>query len=419
MFVDQIEIKVCAGNGGAGCVSFHREKYKPLGGPDGGDGGRGGDIVFKGNSNLKTLRDIQDKKYYQAENGKDGQGNNKHGRDGKNILIEVPLGTQIYDINTKELIADIVEDKEKITIALGGKGGKGNANFATSIRQTPKFAKRGQPGEVKNLQLVLKFIADVGIIGYPNVGKSTLLSQLTSAKPKIADYSFTTLIPNLGVIKRGEVNYTIADLPGIIEGASTGCGLGDRFLRHIERTKMLLHVIEVTDLEAIKKYHILNKELKAYSDELTKKPQLLVGNKIDLLNDDKTIKEFKKKFQKIKKEITFISAFLGKNIDSLIDKINEILNKIPPQPKKITPKLKYKEYKVKPTYKICKKDKYFVIESAKLEKIIQDFSFENLSETSYWHQTVEKLGINKTLKEMGAKEGDLIKIGAFEFEFYP
>lgn len=418
MFVDQIEIKICAGNGGAGCVSFHREKYRPLGGPDGGNGGKGGDVVFKGNSNLKTLRDIQDKKYYQAESGKDGQENNKHGRDGKNILMEVPLGTQVYDINTKELIADIVEDKEEVIIAFGGKGGKGNANFATSTKQAPKFAQKGQPGEIKNLQLVLKFIAEVGIIGYPNAGKSTLLSQLTSAKPKIADYPFTTLIPNLGVIKRGEIIYTIADLPGIIEGASTGYGLGDRFLRHIERTKILLHIIEVTDPEAIKKYHILNKELKAYSDELSKKPQLLIGNKIDLI-DDEIIKELEREFQKIKKEIIFVSALLGKNIDSLIDKINEILNKIPSPPKKITPRLKYKEYKVKPTYKIYKKGEYFVIESAKLEEIIQNFSFENLAEASHWHQTVEKLGINKTLKEMGAKEGDLIKIGAFEFEFYP
>ncbi|MDI6786143.1 MAG: GTPase ObgE [bacterium] len=418
MFVDQIEIKVCAGKGGAGCVSFHHEKYRPLGGPDGGNGGKGGDIILRGNFNLKTLRDIRDKRCYRAENGKDGQRNNKQGRDGKNVLLEIPLGTQVYDLNTQKLIADITENKEEVIVVFGGKGGKGNANFATSTKQIPKFAEKGELGETKNLHLILKLVAEVGIIGYPNVGKSTLLSQLTSAKPKIADYPFTTLTPNLGVINKEENIYTIADLPGIIEGASRGHGLGDRFLRHIERTKILVHVIEVTDLEAIDKYNILNKELKNYNTDLSEKPQLLVGNKIDLLNNNQRIKELEKEFQKLSKKIIFISALCSKNIDILINEINKFLKELPPQTKEESLKSRYKEYRIKLPYKIYKKDKYFILESAKLERIIQEFSFENLSEVSYWHQTVEKLGINKALKEMGAQKGDLVKIGAFEFEFY-
>ncbi|MBU0599181.1 GTPase ObgE [bacterium] len=419
MFVDQIKIKVCAGKGGNGCVSFHHEKYKPLGGPDGGNGGKGGDVTIKGNFNLKTLRDIQDKRYYQAGKGEQGYGNNSSGHNGKNLLIEVPLGTQIYDLLTQELIEDITEDQEEVVVAYGGKGGKGNAKYATSSRQTPKFAQKGEPGEAKDLKLVLKLIAEVGILGYPNVGKSTLLSKLTKAKPKIGEYPFTTLTPNLGVVNpEEEISFTVADLPGIIEGASEGVGLGDQFLRHIERTKILVHLVDVTDLEVVKKYHILNQELKTYNQELIKKPQLLVGNKIDLLNQEE-IKEVKKIFSNLKKEIIFISALNQKNIKILIKKIGQTLNKIPTLPKETIPRLRVKEYKLKPAFQIHKEDRCFIIESEKLQRIIKEVNFEDLSVISYWHHLVEKMGIDKVLREMGAMEGDLVKIGDLEFEYYP
>jgi GTP-binding protein len=419
MLIDEVLIKVCAGRGGNGCISFHREKYRPLGGPDGGDGGKGGDVIFRGNLNLKNLRDIQKRRYYKAENGRPGEGNNKKGKDGENLIIEVPLGTQIYDVGSQNLIADIIEDKEEVVVAYGGKGGRGNSSFANSRNRAPRFAQEGEEGEIKELKLILKLIAEVGIIGYPNVGKSTLLKALSRAKPKIADYPFTTLSPNLGVVNiEGETTFTVADMPGIIEGASQGSGLGYRFLRHIERVYLILHVVEANDPQAITKYNLLNQELRNYDEKLLNKPQIIVVNKIDLLKDKEIINKLKRNFSKIEREVVFVSGLLGKNIKDLIRKIKLRLEKIPKSLEKKR-KTSYKEYKIEEAFRIYRKDDYFILESKRLERLIKEIEFKDLSQGEYWHQIIDKMGINKALKEKGAKEGDLVKIGEFEFEFYP
>jgi GTP-binding protein len=325
MFIDQAKIYVKAGDGGRGCISFRREKYVPKGGPDGGDGGKGGDIIFFANPSLNTLSKFKRKKYFKAENGEHGKGKNKTGKSGEDLIIEVPPGTLIYNEKTNDLLYDLKTPYEKIVIAKGGRGGRGNQHFATPTRQTPYIYEEGEEGEEYYLRLELKLLADVGIIGFPNVGKSTLLSKISSAKPKIADYPFTTTEPNLGVVDLDEgKSFVVADIPGLIEGAHKGKGLGDRFLAHIERTKVLVHLLDITDgIDIKKKISIINNELKLYKKELLNLPQIIVINKLDL-------EEVREKIKKMKnnEEYLAISSLTGEGIEKLLYKIWEELEKI-------------------------------------------------------------------------------------------
>lgn len=321
LFIDEVKIKVTAGSGGNGCVSFRREKYIPFGGPDGGDGGKGGDCLIIADTNLNTLYHLRRKKQLKAIAGKNGQGNNKHGKNGKDLIVNVPLGTEVIDLNENEIIFELIKSDQTEVAARGGKGGKGNARFATSTNQVPRMATPGKKGEEKTLLLKLKLLADIGIIGYPNAGKSTLLASLTSSHPKIAPYPFTTLIPNLGQIKTDEFKiFILADIPGLIPGAHQGKGLGDKFLRHIERTKILVHLIDgsLTVHEAILRYKKINEELKLYNPALLDKPQVLVANKMDLCEAKDNFKELK---ETISAKIIPISALTGEGIKELTREI--------------------------------------------------------------------------------------------------
>ena len=328
-FIDEAIITVCSGDGGRGCVSFRREKFIPRGGPDGGDGGKGGDIVLKTTSRKRTLYQFRYQKHFKAKNGAHGQGKQKTGKNGQNLIIELPPGTLVTDVDTGQVIKDLVKCDETFLPARGGRGGQGNARFKTSKHRTPRFAQPGEPGETKTLKLELKLLADVGIIGLPNAGKSTLITAVSSARPKIGDYPFTTLFPSLGVVQTGWAEpFVVADIPGLIKGAHKGTGLGIRFLRHIERTRILVHLIDVSAIDMnnpMHSYNIVNKELAMYNRKLTEKSQIVVLNKIDLPD----VREVAKKFQSALKEkqVILISALTGKGIEDLNSKIIQLLDK--------------------------------------------------------------------------------------------
>lgn len=332
-FIDYAKIYIRAGKGGPGCVSFRREKYVPNGGPDGGDGGRGAHVYFEARENITTLLDLKYKKTYIAPNGSPGEGQKKHGRNGKNIIIPVPCGTVIYNSETREKIADLTEHKQKYLICKGGKGGYGNVHFASAVRQAPKYAQKGLPGEDLEIVVELKLLADVGLLGYPNVGKSSLLSRISASKPKIANYPFTTLIPNLGVVSyKGEKSFVVADVPGLIEGAHEGQGLGDKFLRHIERTKLLVHVLDVASYEEnrdpIRDFELINNELKNYVIDLCELPQIIALNKIDLLEDRSELEDIVKYFKDKGYRVRLISAVTMEGVDSLVGDMAEYLHKL-------------------------------------------------------------------------------------------
>ncbi len=326
-FVDKAKIHVKAGDGGNGCVAWRREKFVPLGGPAGGNGGKGGDVILKADSRVQTLMDFKYKIHFKAERGQHGSGSNKHGKAGEDLVIKVPVGTVVKDAETGEIIADLTKDGQEVVVAKGGKGGKGNAAFKTSTNQAPDYAEEGEKGEEKWIELELKLLADVGIIGFPNAGKSTLISVLSNARPKIADYPFTTLSPVLGVVKLDiGKSLVLADIPGLIEGASQGAGLGHEFLRHIERTKFLLHVIDISDFrerEPLEAFEIINKEMELYSPELTKKPQIVVGNKIDILSDKEEINRLKKAFEEKGYRFIPVSLATKEGIDELKKALQE------------------------------------------------------------------------------------------------
>ncbi|WP_456464909.1 GTPase ObgE [Persephonella sp.] len=320
-FVDRAKIYVKAGNGGNGCVAFRREKFVPFGGPSGGNGGKGGDVVLIADPSVRTLLDFKHKRHFKAENGQIGSGNNRHGKNGKDLIIKVPVGTVVKDAQTGEVIADLVSPDQKVVVAKGGRGGKGNAAFKTSTNQSPDYAEEGEKGEEKWVELELKLIADIGIVGFPNAGKSTLISVLTKARPKVADYPFTTLSPVLGVM---HIDYgksvVLADIPGLIEGASKGQGLGHHFLRHIERTKALIHLIDISDFrerDPVEAFEIINREMEKYSPELVKKPQIIVGNKIDILSDRTEIERLRKYFENKGYKFLPVSLATLEGIDKL------------------------------------------------------------------------------------------------------
>ena len=421
MFTDYVKIIVKAGDGGNGAVSFRREKYVAAGGPDGGDGGKGGDVYFEVDPDSNTLIDFRYKKKFNAENGNNGEGGHRYGKSGEDLTIKVPLGTIIKDASTGRVLADLSEKGEKELIMLGGRGGKGNSHFATSTRQAPRFSQQGEKGEEKELILELKLLADVGLIGFPNVGKSTFLSATTSATPKIADYHFTTLEPNLGVVKSeyGD-SFVIADIPGIIEGASEGTGLGLQFLRHIERTRLLLHVIDVSGSEGrnpLEDFKIINSELKKYSEKLSKRKQIIVANKIDSMQDENLYKELYDFAQKEKIEI--ISAVTGEGIRELLNRVSKVLKELPKEELvEVENSKKIYELKDEPEFTIFKEGKIFVVDGPAVQKVMRKVNIQDNESLHYFHKCLEELGVNEKLKQAGVQDGDTVRVVDWELEWY-
>lgn len=421
MFTDYVKIIAKAGDGGNGAISFRREKYVAAGGPDGGDGGKGGDIYFEVDPNSNTLIDFRYKKKFKAENGKNGEGANRYGRSGEDLIIQVPIGTVVKDANTNRVLADLSHESQKELVLKGGRGGKGNSHFATATRQAPRFAQDGEDGEEKELILELKLLADVGLIGFPNVGKSTFLSKTTSATPKIADYHFTTLEPNLGVVKTdyGD-SFVIADIPGIIEGASEGTGLGIQFLRHIERTRLLLHVVDVSGSEGrnpVEDFKKINVELKKYSEKLSQRKQIIVANKVDAMQEEKLYQELEKVAKKNNIEIFKISAVTGQGTSELIKHVSEVLKTLPKEDL-----LEYDDRKVytledDDEIKVTRKDDMYVVTGKSVERIMKRVNIGDNESLYYFQKSLAELGVNEKLKKAGVRSGDIVKILDYELEW--
>ena len=422
MFTDYVRIHAEAGKGGNGAISFRREKYVAAGGPDGGDGGKGGDVYFKVDKDANTLIEFRYKKKFKAENGQNGEGGHRYGKSGQDLYIPVPIGTVVKDSATDEVLADLSEPEEVALILKGGRGGKGNSHFATSTRQAPRFAQDGEPGEEKDLTLELKLLADVGLIGFPNVGKSTFLSVVTSATPKIANYHFTTIEPNLGVVKSkyGD-SFVIADIPGIIEGASQGVGLGIQFLRHIERTRLLLHFIDVSGTEGrnpVDDYYKVNEELKQYSEKLAKRTQIIVANKIDSMQDSNLYEDLEKVAKEHNQKIFKISGVTGEGVEELMNYVSKALKTLPKE-NLIEIKEKEKVYTLKDEedFTITREKGVFVVKGEKVDSIMRKVNIGDYESLFYLHRKLDEIGLNQALKKQGIKDGDIVKIGDYEMEW--
>ena len=424
MFTDYVKIIAKSGDGGNGAVSFRREKYVAAGGPDGGDGGRGGDVYFQVNPDANTLLDFRYKKKFKAENGKNGEGGHRYGKSGEDLYIGVPLGTVIKDAESGQILADLSEKGQCELVLKGGKGGKGNSHFATSTRQAPRFSQGGEAGIQKELILELKLLADVGLLGFPNVGKSTFLSMVTSATPKIADYHFTTLEPNLGVVKSeyGD-SFVIADIPGIIEGASQGTGLGLQFLRHIERTRLLLHFIDVSGSEGrkpVEDFQIINEELKQYSEKLSQRKQIIVANKADAITDESLYQELVKLAKEKNLEIYKISAATGEGIPELLKHVSEVLKTLPKEELYEVEEIR-KVYTLEEeeAFTIEKVDSdYWIVDGPAVQKLMRKVNLEDNESMYYFQKCLEELGVNQRLRKVGVKEGDTVRVVDWELEWY-
>lgn len=420
MFIDVAKIELKAGKGGDGSVAFRREKYEPSGGPAGGDGGDGGSIIIVGDKDIKTLMDYSYKSIYKAENGGDGRNKKQFGKKGEDLILKVPVGTLIKDYDTDTVIYDVKHDKEEFVICKGGKGGKGNVHFKSSIRQAPRFAEPGTKGEEKTIKLELKLLADVGLIGLPNVGKSTLLSIMSNARPKIANYHFTTLEPNLGVCKVGEKSFVLADIPGLIEGASEGLGLGHDFLKHIERTKILVHVLDISGSEGrnpIEDFELINSELASYNIKLNDKKMLVVLNKTDLGAED-NIKEFREKYSGKVDEIVEISAATTENVDKLMYLIADTLDRIEDDYSTLDEQYVYFEEEKEPDFKVRKENENYIVEGPLIENLIYRTNFEVYESVNHLQKVLEDKGVIQQLKDLGIQDGDNVVIGDVEFDFY-
>ena len=420
MFVDIAKIKIKAGDGGDGSVSFHREKYVASGGPDGGDGGRGGNIVFAADDNLSTLADFRYKRKYKAAKGENGRGGRCNGKKAEDLVIRVPRGTVIKDAETGRIMADISSD-EPVVVAKGGKGGWGNIHFATPTRQTPRFAKPGMPGEEFEVQLELKLLADVGLVGFPNVGKSTLVSVVSEAKPVIANYHFTTITPVLGVVRLGEgESFVMADIPGLIEGAWEGVGLGHQFLRHVERCRMLVHVVDVSGSEGRdpkEDFKTINAELEKFDPELAKRPMIVAGNKCDLAEDEQ-IEEFRKFVEDMGYKFFPIMAAIRYEVDPLLNCIREELSKLPPISRFEAEPLVIKPENIKKNeVTVRNMDGVFIVEGEWLVRIMNNVDFDDYESLQYFQRVLLNAGVIDALYDAGVQEGDTVSIYDFEFEF--
>ena len=419
MFVDIAKIKIKSGDGGGGAVAFHREKYVASGGPDGGDGGKGGNIVFKADDNLSTLADFRYKRKYIAQNGENGKAKRSSGKSAPDLIIRVPRGTLIKDAESGRIIADISSDEEKI-VAKGGRGGWGNMHFANPTRQAPRFAKPGEDGQEMEVQLELKLLADVGLVGYPNVGKSTLVSVVSQAKPVIADYHFTTITPVLGVVRmHQDSSFVIADIPGLIEGAGEGIGLGHQFLRHVERCRLLVHMVDISGSEGrdpIEDFEVINQELKKFNSDLAERPMLVAGNKCDLATDEQ-IEVFKNYVESKGYEFFPIMAAIRHDVDPLLKRIEGMLAKLPPVKT-------YEEEALVEDFennvdeiKVSVQDGIFIVEGKRLIRLIKSVNFDDNESLQYFQTSLNAMGVTKKLHEAGVKEGDTVNIYDVEFDY--
>ena len=432
MFLDEVKIFVRSGDGGNGLVAFRREKYVPKGGPAGGDGGRGANVVFIVDEGLRTFMDYRYQKKFVAPNGENGMSKGMHGRKSKDLYLKVPPGTVIRDTDTGEVLADLVEHEQEVVVARGGRGGRGNCRFATPSNPAPEIAENGEPGEERNLTLELKLMADVGLVGFPSVGKSTLLSITSKAKPKIADYHFTTLAPNLGVVEtKDHRSFVMADLPGLIEGASQGVGLGHQFLRHIERTKVIVHVIDMSATDGrdpYEDYKIINQELGEYNMRLLERPQIVVANKMDIPAAQENLEEFKAKLAVDGEEVDIveISAFTRTNVDNLLYKISDILDSTDPnmlyeldtEEESMENRVLYKHKPKDETFKITRDDTgAYVVSGPGIERAFLMTDFNRDASVRRFAQQMRSMGVDDALRERGCKNGDTVKILKGEFEF--
>ena len=420
-FIDKARITVRAGNGGNGAVAFHREKYIAAGGPDGGDGGDGGSIIVQVDDNMSTLMDFRYKRKYVAGNGVDGQGGRKSGKDGESLTIRVPRGTLIRDAETGEIIKDM-SDKEPFVLCKGGRGGWGNQHFATPPRQVPRFAKAGLPGETHDVILELKLLADVGLVGFPNVGKSTLLSVVSKAHPKIANYHFTTLYPNLGVVYVDDgVSFVMADIPGIIEGASEGAGLGHDFLRHVDRCRLLVHLVDVSGSEGrdpVADFDAINEELKNYSPELAKRPQIVVGNKTDLLQEPEKLEELKAHVEEAGYTFLEMSAATHQGTRELVQTIGRMLTQLPPvmvyEPEYVP---RPQEVDTSQPLNIQVEDNTWLVEGPWLQRLMANINFSDYESRMYFDKMLRQSGLFDRLEQMGIQDGDIVSMYDLEFEY--
>jgi len=421
MFVDEVEIKVEAGKGGDGCTAFRREKYVEMGGPFGGNGGHGGDVVFKVDEGLHTLLDLRYQKILKAPNGENGRGKNQHGKGAEDLVVKVPLGTVVTDLETGLIIADLSHKDQEEIIAKGGRGGRGNTAFKTQTNTAPNYSENGEEGEHKTLKVEVKMLADVGLVGLPSVGKSTIISCISKSKPKIAAYHFTTLSPNLGVVKSSNgKSFVMADLPGLIEGASLGEGLGDKFLRHIERTRVIAHVIDMASVEGrdpYEDYLLINKELEAFNKKLMDKPMIIIANKMDVDGALENLKEFKKK---VDLDVFEVSAATNTGLQKVVDYLADLLDTIPENPlydeSQIENHVLYKFKKEEP-FTITKEDDVWVISGKEVERIFKMTKFSSDEAIYKFAKKLRRMGIDDKLREMGAVEGDQVRILDFYFDF--
>ena len=421
MFVDEVELRVEAGNGGDGCTAFRREKYIAMGGPYGGNGGHGSDIIFKVDEGLHTLLDLRYQKIIKGKKGENGRGKNQHGKGAEALIVRVPLGTVVTDLDTGFVIADLSHKNQEEIIAKGGRGGRGNTAFKTQTNTAPDYSENGEEGEKKNLKVEVKMLADVGLVGLPSVGKSTIISCISASHPKIAAYHFTTLSPNLGVTRSSDGrSFVVADLPGLIEGAHEGEGLGDKFLRHIERTKVIAHVVDMSGIEGrdpYEDYLLINKELEEYNEKLIKKPMIVIANKMDIESAKENLIEFKKK---VKCEIFEVSAASNQGLQEVVNRLADILGTIPDNPlydeSQIESHVLYKFKKEEP-FTITKEDDVWVIKGDEVEKIFKMTKFSSDEAAYRFAKKLKRMGIDDKLRELGAESGDQVQILDFFFEY--
>ena len=420
-FIDKVKIKLKAGNGGDGIVAFKREKYNPLGGPSGGDGGKGGSIIFKADSNKSTLLDLKFNKTIKAENGDNGKTNSMYGESKPDVIVRVPVGTIIKDLKTDEVIADLNENDMEAVICKGGKGGRGNHHFATARNSAPEFSKLGEAGEEKEVEVEIKLLADVGLVGFPSVGKSTLLSVVSSAKPEIADYPFTTLKPQLGMVKVGGDSFVIADLPGLIEGASKGKGLGIEFLKHIERCRVILHVLDMggEERDPIKDYEIINNELKEYPGNLDKRPQLVIANKMDLDNAKENLKRFKENYPDV--PVYETTTIINEGLEPVLYKLKDMLKDLPIFPLYETGKENEKvvyTYEKPVEFTVHNEGNgIFRVEGEKVERLFNNTNFKDDDSILRFSRALSNMHIDEALRKKGCKDGDRVYIKDYGFDF--
>lgn len=422
MFIDEVTVELEAGDGGNGCMAFRHEKFIEMGGPFGGNGGRGGNIIFKVDEGINTLLDLRYRRVIKANKGTNGEGKGKTGAKAEDVIVKVPPGTVITEVESGSIICDLTKKDEEVIVAYGGRGGRGNIALATRANPAPSFAENGEPGEKRKIHLELKLLADVGLVGMPSVGKSTFISKVSAAKPKIAAYHFTTLSPNLGVVQtRDKRTFVIADLPGLIEGASLGEGLGDQFLKHIERTRVVAHIIDMSGIEGrdpIKDYQIINKELEAFNPKIIEKPQIVIANKMDIETANDNLKKFKKKFKDV--EIFETSTIEGKGLDPILIRLADMLDSISKVPlyeeEKLESHIMYK-FKVEKPFTIHNENGTWVILGAEVEKLLRMTKFNTDEAANRFANKLRKMGIDEELRNLGAEEGDTVRILDFEFEY--